>query len=106
MDINLTTIVGLLGVSAVLIFGFKDKLSGILLAKKAVHKKEQDKIEKEVIVVKQDITKKEEEIKQLQEKTKVAEKIVQEINNSTNEEVKKILKEENVGKLINEFNKW
>lgn len=106
MDINLTSIVGILGILAALFFGFKGKLSGKLSAKKDIHKKEQTKIEKEVDIVKQDIIKKEEEIKQLQEKTKKAEELIQEIAASKNEEVKKILKEENVGKLIDEFNKW
>jgi predicted nucleic acid-binding Zn-ribbon protein len=106
MDINLTAIVGVLGVLAALFFGFKGKLSGILSAKRDIHKKEQTKIEKEVDIVKKDIIKKEEEIKKLEEKSKKAEEVIQKIAASKNEEVKKILKEEDTKKLIDEFNKW
>ena len=106
MDINLTAIVGVLGILAALFFGFKGKLSGILSAKKDIHKEEQTKIEKEVEIIKTDIIKKEEEIKKLEEKSKKAEAIIQNIAASENEEVKKILKEEDTKKLIDEFNKW
>ncbi|MCF7910877.1 hypothetical protein K9L16_04350 [Candidatus Pacearchaeota archaeon] len=106
MDINLTAIVGVLGILVALFFGFKGKLSGILSAKKDIHKKEQTKIKKEVDIVKKDIIEKEEKIKQLEEKSKKAEELVQKIAASKNEEVKKILEEEDTKKLIDEFNKW
>ncbi len=106
MEMNLTLIVALLGGSAALFFGFKGKLSGLLKGRQEAHKDKQELVKGEVSKTKDLIEEQQERIKALQEKSKKAEEIINEISKSNNEEVKKILKEKDTDRLIEEFKKW
>ena len=106
MEISSTLIVSIIGLIGVLFYGYESKITGFLKAKKEIHDEKQSEILKKVEITKDEIIQSQEEIKKIEEKIKNAEDTVEVIASSTNEDVKKILKDEKVDTLIKEFSKW
>jgi len=106
MPNNLTVIVSSLGIIGVIVFALRHKLSGFISGLRKGHKSDQFNLEEEAKIQKKQIKEQEKKIKELEEESDKAKKTINDIVKTGNEEAKKIIKENDTDKLINEFNKW